>query len=207
MKTNLSIIIIIFITIISCKKEKEIKTSENHGKISQTLYPFLFDNGSYWVYIDTSTNSIDSVVLSAITKSTFNIPPSTPGQGSQGDEEYFNIKYYSFLSSGYYEEQLLGYVISRGLYNGGYTLLSSKRIGDKSNNAEIINVFDSLKIAGNTYKKVVKMKITKDYYIDSNYNFYYVDSVGVIRKEKTNNDSVIQVWNLLRFKINMFKYQ
>jgi hypothetical protein len=208
MKIKLLLIILFIIAVSSCKKDTEIKTKPfNHSKLNSSLYPFLFDVGSYWIYRDTSSNQIDSTILANISKSTFLMSPSAPGEGPQGDVEYFNINYFSFLNNESYDEQLLGYVISRGLYNGGFTLLSSKKIGDKSLNAEIINVFDSLKIEGNTYKKVVKMKITKDSYIDNNYNFYYVDSIGVIRKETTINDSIIKTWNLLRCKINMFDYQ
>jgi hypothetical protein len=106
-----------------------------------------------------------------------------------------------------YDEYLIGYVISRWLTNGGFTLLSSKIKGDSSSNAEIANVFDSLKINGISYKKVVKMKIYKDNYIDNNYFLYYVDSIGIVKKQTRVNDSAIDTWNLVRYKTKMLKYQ
>jgi hypothetical protein len=204
MKSKLTIIILLILTVISCKEELE--TNNNLGRISQSLYPFLFDNGSYWIYRDSATNIVDSIILTSISRDTLNIPPSVPHQSSTNSEEFFGLNYYSILS-GSYQEQLIGYVISKGYYKGGFLLLSSKRPRDKSENAEIVNVFDTLTIAGNLFKEVVKMKITKDEYVNANYNLYYVDSIGVIRKEIINNDSQIQVWNLLRYKTVMYKYQ
>ena len=131
-------IVIILITIVlfsGCKKDSEVTRPYTHGKISANLYPFLFNNGSYWVYRDTISSNIDSTTLTHITKSTFEVGPSGPGQGSSGDEEYFQISYLSFPTNFQYSEELLGEVISRGNTDGGYTLLSNKHKGDKKKEA------------------------------------------------------------------------
>jgi hypothetical protein len=94
-------------------------------------------------------------------------------------------------------------VISQGLYSGGFVLLSSKKIGDISQNAEILDVLDSLTIENRTYKTVVKMKVSQDEYIAQNYQLYYVDSIGVIKKEIMDNGTVRETWNLLRFRTNL----
>lgn len=194
---RLTLIILLFIVLFTgCKKDKEIaQTNYDHHKISQTLYPFLFHLGSYWVFKDTITSTIDSTIVTSITKNTFYF--------KGGDAEYFHINYKSYPTNSTYQEELIGYVISRGNSSSGYTLLSSKQKGDKSQNAEITDVLDSLIVEGKTYHTVVKMKIKKDYNIPNNYNFYYVDSVGIIKKETTVNDLVIDTWNLLRYKTVM----
>ena len=185
-----------------CHKESKDKDYFQR-KISESLLPFLFDTGSYWIYNKSNTSITDSTVVKSITKNTFIVGPMGPGQGDQGDEEYYNILYMSFPANNVYDEQLLGYVISRGLYSGGFVLLSDKKIGDKSLNAEILDVLDSLTIENKTYKTVVKMKVNQDEYIDQNYQLYYVDSIGVIKKEIMNNGTVTETWNLLRFRTKL----
>jgi hypothetical protein len=201
-RLTVMLIMVFSIMLAGCQKESE-NTDYSHGRISQSLYPFLFDTGSYWIYKKANSNILDSTVVKSISKDTFIIGPFGPGQGNQGDEEYYNIQYLSFPANNTYDEQLLGYVISRGLYSGGFVLLSSKKIGDKSQNAEILDVMDSLTIEHKTYKTVVKMKVSQDEYIDQNYQLYYVDSIGVIKKEITGNGTVTETWNLLRFRTKL----
>lgn len=203
MKTRLLIMLLFsLIMLTGCNKESEYKDYFHH-KISQSLNPFLFDTGSYWVYKKSNSDIPDSTVVKSITKNTFIVGPMGPGQGDQGDEEYYNIQYKSFPANNVYDEQLLGYVISRGLYHGGCVLLSSKKIGDKGLNAEILDVLDSLTIENKTYKTVVKMKVNQDQYIDQNYQLYYVDSIGVIKKEIMSNAIVTETWNLLSFRTKL----
>lgn len=206
---KLKVILIIFITlsIIGCKKENENKSIYTHNKISSSLYSFLFNNGSYWIYKKANSNILDSVIVQDITRSTFENLPSYPGQGSQGENEFFNIKYYSFYTDLLYEEQLFGYVISRSLYHGGLVLLTSKKIGDSIMNAKLISIIDTLTIENRKYKSVVKMKIMKDQYLNKNYNLYYVDSIGIIKKEITENNIVTESWNLIKFKTELLKYK
>ena len=191
----------------SCKKEEEKPREYSHDKIGMGLYPFLFDVGSYWVYKDTITNETDSTVVISINRSTFINPPSYPGQGSQGDVEYFNIKYFSLPSSNYFEEQLFGSFITRALTSGGCTYISGKDKGSSISNAEVSDVFDSLNIEGDVFLDVVKMKVNKDSYIDNNYNLYYVDSIGVVKKELTINDTIVKTWNLIRYNTVLFPYE
>ena len=190
------------ILLIGCHKESEDR-NYFHGKISESLHPFLFDTGSYWIYKRSNSSIPDSTVVKSISKNTFIVGPMGPGQGDQGDEEYYNIHYLSFPANNVYDEQLLGYVISRGLYYGGCVLLSSKKVGDKGLNAEILEVLDSLTVENKIYKTVVKMKVNQDKYIDQNYQLYYVDSIGVIKKEIMGNGTVTETWNLLRFRTKL----
>jgi hypothetical protein len=204
MGAGLKLMLIMFLSIIFSGCHKESKDKDYfHRKISQSLYPYLFDTGSYWIYKKSNSNIPDSTIVKSITKNTFIVGPMGPGQGDQGDEEYYSIHYQCFPANNTYDEQLLGYVISQGLYSGGFVLLSSKKIGDISQNAEILDVLDSLTIENRTYKTVVKMKVSQDEYIAQNYQLYYVDSIGVIKKEIMDNGTVRETWNLLRFRTNL----
>jgi hypothetical protein len=49
------------------------------------------------------------------------------------------------------------------------------------------------------------MKIIGDQYISDDFNLYYADSVGVIKKEKTKNGTIIETWNLIEFKTVLFQ--
>jgi hypothetical protein len=203
MSLKVFIILILSISFLGCRKEVG-KKIINTNRISKSLYPFVFDKGSYWIYKETNSGILDNLVVQTITRDSFAVLPTSPGQGIQWYEEFYNIKYSSSLT-GSYDEQLLGYIISRGLYQGGYVFLSSKKIGDKSMNAELIDILDTLTIENKTYKGVVKMKILEDQYLTGNYNLYYVDSVGVIRKERTENEKITESWNLIEFKTDLFE--
>jgi hypothetical protein len=207
MKMSSKVIFILMLPILflGCRKEDEKKVI-NTNKISKNLYPFLFDKGSYWIYKQINTGILDHLEVQTITRDSFGILPSFPGQGLQGYEEFYTINYSSTLA-GSYNEQLLGYVISKGLYHGGFVFLSSKKIGDKSMNAELTDVIDSLTIENRTYKEVIRMKISEDQYFIGNYILYYADSVGLIRKEKIVNEAITESWNLIEFKTNLLRVQ
>lgn len=207
-KMRIVLVLLIVSVFSSCKKEDETTSSSyTYYKIKQSLYPFLFDYGSFWIYKDTITGNIDSISLTSITKHNVTIKPIVPTQGPQGEQEYFNIQYLSFPSNQIIEEQLMSDFISRGLINGGFTLLSSKTKGDKRLNAEITEILNSLKVEETTYYNVVKMKISKDNYIKNYCFYYYVDSIGIIKKEITSNNKVVNTSNLMRYKTNLYKYQ
>jgi len=119
--------------------------------------------------------------------------------------EYYHIRYHSSYSNSSYEENLIGYVISRSTFDGGYLFLSNKKKSDKSLNAEIIGIIDEMKIGDKTFRQVTKMKILKDQYILDNYYLYYVNNIGLIKKEKEVNKTIVETWEISNYKINLFK--
>jgi len=181
----------------ACKKAIE-KQEEPATEISESLHPFLFENGSYWVYKNNSSNSLDSMIVTSISRDSFQIGPSVPGQGPSGYQEVYTINYTTFPDLITSKEELLGYVITKGHTAGGYTLLSSKTKGDSSLNAKISDILDTLTIENQTYYNVVKMEISADRYIFNDYNYYYVDSIGVVKKEMIVDDSITDTWSLIR---------
>lgn len=225
---NVVLAIALAFAMAGCEKDDE---KNELVKIDPALKSFLFDKGSYWVYtmypikadtiviqkdsISAPKDSIvfvndtvnvlrDSVSVESITKDT--IHPL----GISRSYEIYDIKYFSRLNDSTYNEQLIGYVITKGQLDGGFVLLSSKKTQDKSLNAEIVNVMEEMKVENVTYKQVVKMKVLKDKFISDSYFLYYADRIGVIRKEKLGlnilkKDSVIETWNLKRANVHLIK--
>lgn len=223
------IVIALAFTMAGCEENEE---NKELVKIDPTLKPFLFDKGSYWVYtmypIKADTIVIQKDSISApkdsviFVNDTINIIQDTVRVESIAKDtiypagiprfyEIYDIKYFSSLNDSTYHEQLIGYVISKGQVDGGFVLLSSKKKGDKSLNAEIVSVSEEMKMGNVTYKQVVKMKVTKDKFIKDSYYLYYVDQKGVVRKEKlgmnaaNKEDSVVERWDLKTSQIQLLK--
>lgn len=194
--------ILIFSTLIlSCSKEEEPGSKYFYSKINEDLYPLLFASGSYWVYTKQNVGSIDSIALIKVDMDTFTIQRYEEGVV---DEEQYYDNTYSSTEFEIFHEQLIGYVISRGFIYGGYVYLSSHKIGDETLNAKISEIYDTLTVNGIRYSNVVKMELSQDGYLNSDMNLYYVDSIGVIRKEIKQNSSITETWDLLRFNVNMY---
>jgi len=199
-----------FVCLDSCKKDIEESNTNssyipyqgsNHSKINSSLYPYLFNTGSYWIYKDSASLNFDSIALTNFLRTAYPIPRQT------GDVEYFDVTYFSSNISSSYHEQLFGNVISRSLYLGGFVFISNKRINDYVYNALIADVIDSINVENVVYRNVTKMKVSQDPYINGNFYFYYADSVGIIKKDSLVNDIVVQTWNLIRKNTSLYDYQ
>ena len=186
----------------SCKKEDNSTGGNSYYIIDKNLHSMLFDKNSYWIYKNIDSKAIDSVSVAEIVIDT--IGPFNIGKGYTSTYQVYNVKY---LSSFYgpYSEQYVGYVISRGSKDGSYVYLSSFQKGDSSLNAKIIAIHDSLSVNEISYRYVVEMEIKKDKYIENPMNLYYVNSIGLIKKE-IKEDNVIKItWELLRYNVENLK--
>jgi len=194
-------IILCSILIFSCKREGN--TIPTSG-IDKGLYPFLFDTGSYWVYKDSITGSLDSTVVTSIERKIIGTP-TVPGGKPRTDSrnEMFEIRYVSYPTNTKFFNMLIGGVMSEYDWWSGYVYLSGKQIGDESDVAKINNVIDVQNVEGNEYKDVVKMRIRHRY--DSSY-LYYADGVGLIKKQKIIRDTITETSNLLRYNTILRPY-
>lgn len=206
---QVAFIVALAFTTVGCQQNEE---THELVKIDNALHPFLFDKGSQWIYqkgmkdsIDSLTVILDTVRVEAISKDT--IYPA----GMPRSYEIYELNYVSTLNDSAYNEQMIGYVITRGQMDGGFVLLSSKKQGDKSLNAEIISFSEEMKMENVTYKKVTKMKVLKDKFIKDSYYLYYADQTGIIKKEKLGfnaamkEDSVMETWTLKNADIKLLK--
>lgn len=206
---KIKIILLLFFAIIctNCKKENNDERSDGyHYRINPSLYPFLFDTGSYWVYKNISTQAIDSIVLVNVNKNAvYVIPPPKPNyQGSLDQIDYCNFTYSCFPSDSSFDEQIFSLFISKCFTDGCYIYFEGT-VGETSNYSKIVAVFDTIIVANQVYKNVVKMKFKLT--LDSiDYYYYYADSIGIVRKETAINDSIVVTKDLIRHNTQLFTY-
>ena len=172
----------------------------------------LFDQDSYWIYQDSISLEIDSIII---------CKPIGHSTGENGDidyEYYYTLvasysqdstsKSQLFLSTEYaiYKENISALELEKASFNKfyyhsgeikkTYNFLSSNRITllMKKNNCSInginfydIKVFESLR---QTQKEI----------------YYWAKDVGLIRVEKYDNkDSLLSVRNLIRYNVKPYK--
>ena len=183
----------------SCNPEEE--ENGNGGtyyimKLSESLLPMLFAPGSSWIYSNTDSSGFDEVVLEMAEADTLG-----PFKGA-GPFQAYNYTYHS-NQYGQYAEFYIGYVIKKSFVGDGYLYLSSHRVGDSVCNAKISAIYDSLTINGIQYMEVVEMDIAKDYDINHPTKLYYVDSVGVVKKEIEVSEGVVEIWNLVSYNVSL----
>jgi hypothetical protein len=206
MKANQILLMIMILSLIpfSCSKEEDTTGGNYYYEIDKRLYPLLFNKESNWIYKNMDTNIIDSISLIEIIMDT--IGPFNVGKGFTQTFQVFNLRYSSRLY-GEYSEQYVGYVISKGSINGGYVYLSSFQAGDSSMNAKITAIHDSLIVNEMIYKNVVEMDIKKDMYIENDMHLFYVDSIGLIKKEIKEENNIKTSWELLNYNIDYLELE
>jgi len=172
----------------------------------------LFDQGSYWIYQDSATQAIDSVVVGS------QIDRRIWDEGRFNCEAYlFSIVFHyqdatsrsqRFLSSKFYEDsKLTGILEDRGHINFYYHSGKVKEYFHLYGNTQIrllflmdknqyfINeiTFNNIKIF--EFSVPVKKEI-----------YYWAKHVGLIREEKYDeNDNLISVKNLIRYNVKPYK--
>jgi hypothetical protein len=196
--------LLLCLVLFSCQKENTITGGHDYYQINEQLRPMLFDTGSNWIYANPQTSEKDSVVIVNIEMDT--VGPYAVGNGYTASQQIFFLTYHSSLF-GYYEEILVGYVISHGSLTGGFVYLSSHQIGDEAMNAKIANIHDSLIVNDLVYYKAVEMDVENDSYLKKNMNMYYVDSVGLVKKEIKKNFAIAETWILESHDVTLVKLQ
>ena len=189
------------ILIFSCEPEGD--TIPTSG-IDKGLYPFLFDTGSYWVYKDSVTGSLDSTIVTSIERKIIGTPTVPGGKPkTNSNNEMFEIRYVSYPTNTKFFNILIGGVMSEYEWWSGCVYLSGKQIGLESERAKINKVLDVLSVEGNEYHDVVQMRIRHPN--DSSY-LYYADGVGLIKKQKIIRDTITETSNLLRYNTILRPY-
>ncbi len=210
MKANkpkaLLILLVLSVFVVSCEKQDELENELHFYKISESLHPFLFTEGSSWIYSNLSNAAADTVVIIDFESDELSLGPTGPGQGPRGSSEFFNISYQSSFSDDF-EEQLIGSIISRGLISGGYTYLSGFDIGEENGNAVLVDIIDTLTVGNLIFNDVVKMDLSADNHLHQDLNLYYVDSIGVVKKEVKQNNSIIETWNLVEYDVSIHQIE
>jgi len=214
MKCN-AFIQLIFITgmsiIMSCKKDNPTE-QYSYDYLSASLKPFMFKNGSYWVYENDTTGILDSILVTGTKHDFFIQSPTGPGQtGSPVKVEYYKIELYDALNAINFNDFLLGAIITRnGTENGNShmgqpILLSNFYIGDKLNGAQLFDTLAILNVNNNTFHEVQEMKIiypeqTQNEFAHDTY-LYFADSIGLVKKEIDLGNGNFESWSLKRWRV------
>ena len=205
MKTGIYIIILSFIIFnISCNEPEETVESSDIDTsfISSDLKKHFYYINTVWIF-ESDIGEKDTITLLRIEKD-FLEPMYMHGQLQLGYIENYKFHYLS-TRDGQYWDQYIGYVIVRNgidWANGEYIYLSSYQIGDSSDEAQIDTIFDSYNVSNTTYRNVIKMRIDNfDFEFGEDWYYYFVDSVGIIRKEKINDEPNNETWNLIERNI------
>lgn len=191
MKYILPYIAILFIAL-SCKKKSthpcEGKYTDKHISISTYFDSYRFKEGTYWVYQNDATAEIDSQrVISTYIGQIVGGGGSMCG-GISADE--YEITVSSFLTNTSFAYLIRGGGFSRtSIYN------NSDLIGIFSGN-DIKRPADipSMMINGTTFTNVRKVFVEE---LDGeSYNFYFVDSIGIVKWEVLDGSTVLESWSI-----------
>jgi len=199
-KNKLLLILLIALTSLSSCKEENTNGGNHLYTLNERLFPLLFKTGSYWIYKMDGGESIDTLIVKDAKIDT--IGPFNVGDGYTSTDQVYYIGYSSSIN-GDYSNLYVGYAITLGSLYGGYLYLSSHTIGDSSVNAKIVDIYDSILVNSVPYKNVVKMDLKEDYYLKSNLNYYYADSVGIIKKEIKESGAILESWSLIKYSVTL----
>jgi hypothetical protein len=205
-KSLLMILFIGFMVCPACKEEEE--NTYFHHKISKNLYPLLFNEGSTWIYKNTGTALIDTVFLTSVEIDTIVYGPSRPNQGSPGEEEVYHL-FFRSSQFGLYDIYLVSDYICNSICIGGrpdgVEYLSSHKIGDEWQGAEIADIYETYTVNGRAYANVVLMNVgSYGNFGGEMLNLYYVDSVGIIKKVIPKYEDTPETWELVEYNVSLY---
>ncbi len=187
MKYILPYIAILFIAL-SCKKDDnpcEGKDTSKHQSISTYFDSYRFKEGTYWVYQNDATAEIDSQRVTAAGLSQI-------GSGGGSMCGSISADNYGISVSSFLTNTSFGYVI-RG---GGFSRTSNVDLTTilVSNDIKQPADFSSMTINGTTFSNVRKVYVEE--LNGESYNFYFVDSIGIVKWEVLNGSTVLESWSI-----------
>ena len=196
-------LIVFVVSSFACTKQEDPPSNPPvRVPISAALQNLIFEEGSFWVYKRLTDSSIDSVEVRGTGLQWLYISGG-PGSGVQTILQELSMTYYSTKFK-YYTEYAAYHILTEGKMSGGIKFIGGMNVGDSLLNASLTEIHDTLIINGEAYTNVIEMHVGKDEYIDDDMNLYYADSIGVIRKEIKDSTSVVETWNLIRYKVTVY---
>jgi len=199
------VIVIIILSITSCKKE-EPETQDNKSYMDVELKNnFAFNEGSYWVYQDQSL-SLDSIVLSNFETGFTSICPDN----ACSRNEFIELTFENLTQGTSFNHYLMS---SFARYNGGGSwgedgqpiYILNRDEGYEFNGLMVSENFDSLSVLNEVFYDVEKMTVVADMQFQDEFDFdrdfYFAPSVGIVRTviHDTTNGSV--TWDLKDYSI------
>lgn len=184
-------IIFIVLTLLSCSKEKD---EENDEPCSQTdfyyeltscLNGFMYETGSYWVYQDTSSLQLDSIIVTSWSNRVRFLGGTVCGVAEQAEEIKLN-----------YQSSLKG--VYTLLLQGGEIILNNQILPV----CYLASKIDSIDISGTLYYDV--MEISNVNSTGVSFKGYYKEPIGFIRKIEYNSPIDTVTYDLIRYQVSLF---
>jgi len=168
----------------SCKKDIP-KGYDYYEITSQDLQNCFYKTNSYWVYIDSVDNSVDSIYIIDFNHSTINCDPTK-----------VTHDIYSFKTKSSYSLDIIEYIIARtGLYKGytGEVYSGTCIYDDYDNTGSHLNRIrvPSIYIYDRLYENVSKLELENDDTENNNKSIYYINSDFGILKHEIYDDTVL----------------
>lgn len=201
MRKLLFVGLILLTVIFSCKDENNNPEHNPCSGIETTIYITSTDlqncrykTNSYWIYVDSVNNSIDSVSIESFNQ---NFIEDICGNS-------YEIHSYKTTSSNSTEKTDF-VVVAGGLFkdfegrvNSGFQIYSDFSNATSMTNYKI-EKFDSLYIYNMYYKKVLRIEIEKDPTENNNKSIYFINSeFGFLRHDKYSENILISKKILIR---------
>ena len=193
MKYFLPYIAILFIAL-SCQKDDhpcQGNYSSKQSYFSTYFNPYLFKEGTYWVYENDATAEIDSQRVVSAGDSRIG-----SGGGSSCGSYYAHL--YKMNVRRYFTNSSFNYlIISSNLirnpntsdYPDGTAILTTTDIKEPAD-------ISSITINGHTFSNVRKVFVDQFNYEDGNFYFYFVDFIGLVKWEKVDGATVLESWSI-----------
>lgn len=205
LKPNLFVfLIIVGLLINSCHKNRE---DDPITPIDGSMREMMFNKGSYWIYLDSSTGILDSTYIeSTLLKNQF--------KGSSHDHatfQMFTMNYRNFLEK---ETSKVDIVTNQMVYD--FTQLDFSRLIWRplaiSSDLTYYHFrpkgkLDSINVLGEKYKDVfvVENDSLLDIKTGTFKRIYLKNNIGIVKQEWFRNNQLIKTKNLLRFNVELFK--
>lgn len=169
--------------------------------IGDDMYTYVFNDSSYWIYENTTTSDLDTVLLYHAEHGSLEM--DTDGKCIHLEKEFFLQKFVS--SKKHVNNTEIFFLDYEGIRQNGTGTFPYKglqiynrlvNVGDSTIYSKYTNFYHSINIKGQTYNNV--KKIWPHYYLpNSSDTFYYwAPHVGIVRKEFHSNGT-IEYWDLI----------
>ncbi|MCF8277299.1 MAG: hypothetical protein K9J17_11245 [Flavobacteriales bacterium] len=200
--TRIFLVILFVLTLNSCSKDDPTRQADYSYLDESFKQNFVFNEGSYWIYQDQSMN-MDSVVLAHCDSGfTSNCPKNACDLN-----QYVSLTYENVTQGTVFNHYLIFNSIK---YNGGGEwgqdgqpiFLVNQEEGYFFNGLLVGEQIDNLLILNEVFYNVQKMSVQADFQYQSEFeydtDFYFSETVGIVRIVIHDTINGTQTWNLKR---------
>ena len=172
MKYILPVFVLFFLVFSSCQKEEDAEPRTNpaiplthYNYLAESISPYKFKTGSYWIYENDSTGVLDSLVVDSISPGFFEAIPSVHGTSGSTMTEFYKMYFHHYPTSQQYNQTLMTKYLVRN-YSGDWSnflgqsiYAANSPVGTSNNGMTIIAKLLSMNVGINTFSNVDQVQI------------------------------------------------